>query len=68
MFNLRKAVKIALAVNEWNMDDLAKSMCKKRKTVESAIYNGNPTLDTLNNISKELGYTLSEFIKLGEKQ
>lgn len=68
MFNLRKAVKISLAVKEWNMDDLADRMCKNRRTVESSLYNGNPTLNTLTSISNEFGYSLSEFIRLGEEE
>ncbi len=66
MFNLRKAVKISLAVNQWNMDDLAARMNKNKNTVVSSLYNGNPTLNTLTNISKEFNLSLSEFIRLGE--
>ncbi len=66
MFNLRKAVKISLAVKGWNMDQLALKMCKNKRTIESALYNGNPTLNTLASIAKEFDYTLSEFIALGE--
>ena len=66
MFNLKKAVKISLAVNEWNMDELALRMNRNRRTIESALYNGNPTLFTLSNIAKEFNLPLSEFIKLGE--
>tara|TARA_R110001583_G_scaffold109400_2_gene258146 strand:- start:18163 stop:18366 length:204 start_codon:yes stop_codon:yes gene_type:complete len=66
MFNLRKAVKVSLAVKGWNMDKLALAMCKNKRTIESSLYNGNPTLSTISNIASELGYSLSEFIKLGE--
>ena len=66
MFNLKKAVKVGLAVKVWNMEDLAKGMNKPKATINSALYNGNPTLSTVNEIAVELGYTLSEFIKLGE--
>jgi hypothetical protein len=67
MFKLKKAVKVCLAKNEWNMDDLAKSLCKPKATVNSALYNGNPTLATLNDMAKEFKLTLSEFIALGEE-
>ena len=67
-FKLRKAVKISLAVKNWNMEDLAKAQGKKLATVNSAIYNGNPTLHTLENLAKDFGLNLSEFIKLGEDQ
>ena len=66
MFNLKKAVKRALAAQEWNMDDLAKLMNKPKGTINSSLYNGNPTLGTINNIAKEFNLSLSEFIRLGE--
>jgi len=66
MCNLKKAVKVCLAVKEWNMEDLAKSMCKPKATSNSARYNGNPRLSTLTDIAKEFDLSLSEFIKLGE--
>ena len=66
MFNLKKAVKVSLSIKEWNMDDLARAMNKPKGTINSNLYNGNPTLSTINNIAKEFGYELSEFIKLGE--
>lgn len=67
MFNLRKAVKVSLAIKGWNMDKLALVMCKNKRTIESSLYNGNPTLSTISNIASELGYSLSDFIKLGEE-
>lgn len=66
MFNLKKAVKVALAMEGWNMDDLAKRMNKPKATINSSLYNGNPTLSTVDNIAKEFDYSLSEFIRLGE--
>jgi len=66
MFNLKKAVKRSLAAKEWNMDDLAKLMNKPKGTINSALYNGNPTLGTITDIAKEFNLELSEFIKLGE--
>ncbi len=68
MFNLKKAVKICLAVKEWNMDDLSKRLNKPKATVNSALYNGNPTLSTMNDMALEFDLPLSEFIKLGEEQ
>ena len=66
MFNIRKSMRVALAVKGWNMAHLATNMNKAKGTISSAIYNGNPTLSTVNEIALELGYTLSDFIKLGE--
>ena len=66
MFNIRKSMRIALAVKGWNMADLATKMNKAKGTISSAIYNGNPTLSTVNEMAKEFNLTLSEFIKLGE--
>lgn len=66
MFNLRKAVKICLAKKNWIMEDLAKAQQKPRATVNSSIYNGNPTLSTLEGLAKDFDLSLSEFIKLGE--
>ena len=66
MFNLKKAVKRSLASQEWNMDDLAKSMNKPKGTINSSLYNGNPTLSIINDLAKEFNLTLSDFIKLGE--
>jgi len=66
MFNIRKSMKVALAVKGWNMGDLATSMNKAKGTISSAVYNGNPTVNTVSEIAKEFNYTLSEFIALGE--
>ena len=66
MFNIRKSMRVALAVKGWNMAHLATNMNKAKGTISSAIYNGNPTLSTVNEIAKEFDLTLSEFIKLGE--
>ena len=67
MFNIKKSLRVALAVREWDIARLATEMNKPKGTVTSAIYNGNPTLDTISDIAKALGYPLSDFIKLGEK-
>ncbi len=66
MFKLTKAVKVALAGKDWNMDDLARATGRRKGTINSNIYNGNPTLSTINNIAEGFGYKLSDFIKLGE--
>lgn len=66
MFNLREAVRRSLAIKNWKVDDLAISMNKKVSTLNSSLYNGNPTLSTLIEISKELDVELSEFIRRGE--
>lgn len=67
MFNIRKAVKVCLAIKGWNMDDLAKIQAKPKATINSSLYNGNPTLNTLQNLASDFGLSLSEFIKLGEE-
>lgn len=66
MFNLREAVRRSLAIKKWKVEDLATSMNKKVSTLNSSLYNGNPTLSTLTEISKEFDIPLSEFIKRGE--
>lgn len=67
MYNIRKSMRVALAVKGWNMATLATTMNKSKGTISSAIYNGNPTLSTVSDIAKEFNLTLSEFIKLGEE-
>jgi DNA-binding phage protein len=66
MFNMKKAVKTALAQRDTTMTSLAKSIGKDRASLTDSLYNGNPVLDTVKLVAYELDYTLSEFIKLGE--
>lgn len=63
---MRKAVKQALLNRSTTMTSLAKSIGKDRASLTESLYNGNPVLDTVKNVATELGYSLSEFIKLGE--
>lgn len=66
MFNIRRSMSVALAMNDMSMNDLADKMNKCRSTLYSSIYNGNPTLCTVSEIAKEFNLELSDFIKLGE--
>lgn len=66
MFNLRMAVKTALAKRTRTMTDLAESIGKDRTSLTASLYNGNTVLETVKLVAYELDYKLSEFIALGE--
>lgn len=66
MFNMKKAVKTALAQRDTTMTNLAELIGKDRASLTESLYNGNPVLDTVKLVAYELDYKLSEFIKLGE--
>ena len=66
MFNLRVAVKTALAKRNRTMTDLAESIGKSRSSLTSSLYTGNTVLETIKSVAYELEYSLSDFIRLGE--
>ena len=66
MFNMRTAIKTALAKRNITMTALAQSIGKDRASLTERLYNGNPTLETIKLVAYELDFSLSEFIKLGE--
>lgn len=66
MFNLRTAVKTALAKRNRTMTSLADSIGKSRSSLTASLYTGNTVLETIKLVAYELDYELSEFIKLGE--
>ncbi len=66
MFNLRIAVKTALAKRQRTMTSLAECIGKDRASLTESLYNGNTVLETIKSVAYELDYKLSDFIKLGE--
>ena len=67
MVNLHKAVKKACIDKDLNISTLAELMGVNRKTLYSAISNGNPGLTTIEKISSNLGLKVSELIIMGEE-
>ena len=67
MFNLRVAVKTALAKRNRTMTSLAESIGKDRASLTSSLYTGNTVLETIKSVAYELDFKLSDFIKLGEE-
>lgn len=67
MFNLRVAVKTALAKRTRTMTDLAESIGKDRGSLTASLYSGNTVMETVKAVAYELDYKLSEFIALGEE-
>ena len=67
MINLKRIVKIALAKKDVSMVTLALLVGKERSALTQSLYDGNTNIQTVNQVAKALGYTLSEFIKLGEE-
>lgn len=67
MFVMRTAVKAALKEKRMTMTELSSRIGKDRASLTDSLYNGNPVLETVKSVAYELGYTLSEFIKLGEE-
>lgn len=66
MFDLRLAVKTALARRSMTMTALAESIGKDRASLTQSLYNGNPLLETIKSVAYGLDFELSEFFKLGE--
>ena len=66
MFNLRTAVKTALAKRNRTMTSVAIAIGKDRASLTSSLYNGNTVLETIKSVAYELDFKLSEFIELGE--
>ena len=66
MLNLHKAVKKACIDADTNISDLSKKMGVNRKTLYSAISNGNPRLSTIEKIAKSLEIKVSELIRGAE--
>lgn len=66
MFNMRLAVKTALAKRNRTLTSVADAICKDRTSLTESLYNGNPVLETVKSVAYELDYKLSEFIALGE--
>jgi len=66
MLNLHKAVKKACIDADTNISDLAKKMGVNRKTLYSAISNGNPRLSTIKGIADNLGIKASKLIEGAE--
>lgn len=64
---MRTAVKSALKEKRMTMTELSSRIGKDRASLTDSLYNGNPVLETVKSVAYELGYTLSEFIKLGEE-
>ena len=67
MFNLRVAVKTALAKRNRTMTSLAETIGKDRASLTSSLYTGNTVLETIKSVAYELDFKLSDFIKLGEE-
>ena len=65
--NLHKAVRVACINDDTTITALAKTMGVNRKTLYSAIHNGNPTLSTIENIARALSMSASELIAMGEE-
>ncbi len=66
MFNLRTAVKTALAKRNRTMTSLAESIEKDRASLTQSLYTGNTVMETVKSVAYELDFKLSEFIALGE--
>jgi len=66
MINLHKAVKKLCIDRDLTITELAESMGVNRKTLYSAISNGNPRLSTIEGIAKALSVTASGLIREGE--
>ncbi|AUR82837.1 Cro/C1-type helix-turn-helix domain protein [Vibrio phage 1.029.O._10N.261.55.A7] len=66
MVNLHKAVKKLCIDRDLTISQLAESMGVNRKTLYSAISNGNPRLSTVEGIAAALGVSASTLIKEGE--
>ena len=66
IFNMRLAVKTALAKRERTMTSVAEAVGKDRASLTESLYNGNPVIDTVKSVALELDFKLSEFIALGE--
>lgn len=67
MFNMRLAVKTALAKRNRTLTSVADAIYKDRASLTESLYNGNPGLETVKSVAYELDYKLSEFIALGEE-
>tara|TARA_B100001063_G_C16779142_1_gene569383 strand:- start:10802 stop:11002 length:201 start_codon:yes stop_codon:yes gene_type:complete len=66
MVNLHKAVKKLCIDRDLTITELAERMGVNRKTLYSAISNGNPRLSTIEGIAKALNVTVSGLIREGE--
>ena len=66
MVNLHKAVKKLCIDRDLTISQLAESMGVNRKTLYSAISNGNPRISTIEGIASALSVTVSVLIKEGE--
>lgn len=66
MVDLHKATKRACIDKDMTISDLAIKMGVNRKTLYSAISNGNPRLSTINGIAYSLDIKTSELIGMGE--
>ena len=66
MIDLHKAVKIARAKTNTNISQIAANMGVNRKTLYSAIRNGNPSIKTIEKIAEAFSMPVSELIELGE--
>ena len=66
MFNLRTAIKTALAKRNRTMTSVATAIGKDRASLTSSLYCGNTVIETVKSVAYELDYKLSEFIALGE--
>lgn len=67
MVDLHKAVKIACAKHNTNISQIAAYMGVNRKTIYSAIRNGNPSIKTIEKIAEAFGMPVSELIRMGEE-
>lgn len=66
MINLHKGVKKLCIDKNTTISNLAVTMGVNRKTLYSAISNGNPCLKTMSGIAKALDVELSKLIKYSE--
>ena len=64
--DLHKAVKKLCIDKDMTISDVAKSMGVNRKTLYSAISNGNPRLSTIEGISSAIGVKAWELVKEAE--
>jgi len=64
--NLKKSLKVSMAMREMSQDDLAEKMGIKRTGIAQMIMRNCVTTDTLVRMSSAVGMKVSEFVKLGE--
>ena len=66
--NISKSMKIAMAHNEINQKVLSEKSGISQVTISKISQNNNnPSLEMVNRLAISMGYSLGDFIKLGEE-